>query len=415
MKTKYLLHLIGLVLINGLLFGQSVPLTKCPKHYMLKSGNDPQDSLSIIFNNPDFAGAQIKYTWRNLEPAKDIYDFSLICSDLNFLKSDGKHLIAQIQIKAFNGDPSNLPDYILNDSIYAGGEVSYNNTRTPKRWNLGIITRLGQLYTALADSFNGESYFDGITLTESAGGPDCDTSGDYTPEGLRDGIMQDMNNARNAFDSSKIIIQYLNFFHCIGGQTELAYLVAIADHGDSINVGFGGPDIRIGEQKPVYSFQPNYDGRIPLGNAVQFGDYTYINPYSGDTVTAEEIIYFAADTLKLDYIFWLKRQPFFNNDVVPTLVNHRTDCATGIKGNLMNDNVSIFPNPGNGVFYISLQNAAAKSNLEIYNILGKRIYETFYFKQQTSNKIDLSLQPKGIYFVKIYDSEKIYTEKIVIQ
>ncbi len=50
------------------------------------------------------------------------------------------------------------------------------------------------------------------------------------------------------------------------------------------------------------------------------------------------------------------------------------------------------------------------------NLLGERIYLS-KFKQQTSNEIDLSGYPKGIYFVRQLtdDEENIHTEKIVIQ
>ena len=37
-------------------------------------------------------GAQLKYTWRELEPQKNKYDFSAIRSDHEFLHSKGKKL-----------------------------------------------------------------------------------------------------------------------------------------------------------------------------------------------------------------------------------------------------------------------------------------------------------------------------------
>lgn len=77
--------------------------------------------------------------------------------------------------------------------------------------------------------------------------------------------------------------------------------------------------------------------------------------------------------------------------------------------------LSIYPNPNNGIFSISLQNYVAKSEVEIFNVLGEKIYATSNFKQQTSNEIDLSKFQKGIYFVKIYDGQTILTKKIVIQ
>lgn len=37
------------------------------------------------------------------------------------------------------------------------------------------------------------------------------------------------------------------------------------------------------------------------------------------------------------------------------------------------------------------------------------------FKQQTTNEIDISGFPKGLYIVKFYDGDKINTEKILKQ
>ena len=44
-----------------------------------------------------FEGAQLKYTWRELEPEKDNYNLSIIQSDLDFLTSKGKKLFIQLQ------------------------------------------------------------------------------------------------------------------------------------------------------------------------------------------------------------------------------------------------------------------------------------------------------------------------------
>jgi len=78
-------------------------------------------------------------------------------------------------------------------------------------------------------------------------------------------------------------------------------------------------------------------------------------------------------------------------------------------------NVEIFPNPSNGIFSIQqLVTNNEKQLVEIYNVLGEKIYSTINNKQATCN-IDISQSPKGIYFVKLYDGEKIRTEKIVVQ
>ena len=74
-------------------------------------------------------------------------------------------------------------------------------------------------------------------------------------------------------------------------------------------------------------------------------------------------------------------------------------------------NTLIFPNPSNGNFIIN-----CKRNIytfEIFNVIGEKVFQSEINNQKS--EIDLSLKPKGIYFVKIYDGVEIYTEKIVIQ
>ncbi len=78
--------------------------------------------------------------------------------------------------------------------------------------------------------------------------------------------------------------------------------------------------------------------------------------------------------------------------------------------------ISVYPNPNCGKFKIEINNKITnKINIEICNLLGEKIFASDNFIQQTSNKINLSDSPKGLYFVKVYDGEKKYIEKIVIQ
>jgi len=77
-------------------------------------------------------GAQVKYTWRELEPEKDLYDFSAIDTDLAFLTARGKRLFIQLQDSSFSGSVINVPVYLRKVKAYHGGaapEYSENKTR----------------------------------------------------------------------------------------------------------------------------------------------------------------------------------------------------------------------------------------------------------------------------------------------
>jgi len=80
---------------------------------------------------------------------------------------------------------------------------------------------------------------------------------------------------------------------------------------------------------------------------------------------------------------------------------------------LIGTSLSVYPNPSNGHFTINSNHTL--SNIEIYNLLGERIYKDFKIKLQTSGKIDLSGYAKGIYLIKVYDGTKLTSRKVIIQ
>lgn len=81
----------------------------------------------------------------------------------------------------------------------------------------------------------------------------------------------------------------------------------------------------------------------------------------------------------------------------------------------MQDNIviSIFPNPTSGIFYIA-SSIFTVSTLEIYNVLGEKLYSAKINSEKT--EIDVSNQPKGIYFCKVLlDDGRIEVQKVVVQ
>lgn len=83
--------------------------------------------------------------------------------------------------------------------------------------------------------------------------------------------------------------------------------------------------------------------------------------------------------------------------------------------NYTNENaVNIFPNPAKDKIQIQSLGFSIQL-LEIYNVLGEKVYASSNLKQQVLNEIDLSAFQKGIYFVKIDGDSKTFTRKIVVQ
>ncbi len=79
------------------------------------------------------------------------------------------------------------------------------------------------------------------------------------------------------------------------------------------------------------------------------------------------------------------------------------------------EKILIYPNPSDGKFTIQMNELPEiNSTLEIYNLLGEKIYSR-PLDQQSLIKMDISTQPEGIYFIKVQSADKVYTEKVVVQ
>lgn len=85
-----------------------------------------------------------------------------------------------------------------------------------------------------------------------------------------------------------------------------------------------------------------------------------------------------------------------------------------LKKNTNDSRITIYPNPTKGIFTISSINAGIQS-CQIYNMLGENLFSQ---KSNLTNQIniDLSAQPKGIYFVELFDEKNNHiTKKIIVE
>lgn len=104
-----------------------------------------------------------------------------------------------------------------------------------------------------------------------------------------------------------------------------------------------------------------------------------------------------------------------NTDTIttPVLV---TSCITGSQPlSQSNCNVSVYPNPGNGIFTFSTQNVSANSLLEVYNVLGEKVYSKIT-SSNSSFTLDLRNQAKGVYFYKLISNSVVEKNgKLVVE
>jgi hypothetical protein len=180
---------------------------------------------------------------------------------------------------------------------------------------------------ALGKEFDGK--VEGINLAETA--VDFGESGrlfpkGFTPAAYRDAIVTNMMALKRAFPKS-VTMQYANF---MPGEwlpdKDQSYLRNVYRRAKEMKVGVGGPDLlpyKPGQMNHCYPLIRECAGKVPTGIAVQDGNYQHQNPKTGQPVTISELVGFATEHLKVDYIFWCTQEPFYSQKLIPFLQEQR--------------------------------------------------------------------------------------------
>jgi len=304
-------------------------------HYVFFNRDREKISDAQFLRTKNLEGAQLKYTWRELEREKDGYDFSSITHDLTFLASKGKKLFIQLQDASFDAKIVNVPRYLLEDPRYHGGADKQYSTKddddehavpegwVARRWDPAVQERFQKLLSALGREFDGR--IEGINLAETS--VSFGESGrlfpqGFTPAAYRDAVITNMIALKHAFPKS-VAMQYANF---MPGEWlpagDRGYLRTVYERAKELKVGVGGPDLlphKPGQMSHSYPLIRESAGKIPTGIAVQDGNYGHRNPKTGRPVTIPELVEFATEYLKVDYIFWCTEEPFYSRKLMPYL------------------------------------------------------------------------------------------------
>jgi hypothetical protein len=298
-------------------------------HYVFFNRDRERISDIAFLQTRALEGAQLKYIWRELEPQKDSYNFGDVEHDLAFLRSKGKKLFIQIQDVSFDPRIRPFPRYLLEDPAYGGGADKQYDIRgddeehavpagwAARRWDSSVRDRFHRLLLALGQKFDGR--IEGINLPETA--VDFGSTGrlfpkGFTPEIYCEAIVTNLMVLKRAFPKS-VTLQYANFMP--GRQP---HLERIYEQAKQLKIGLGGPDLlpwKPGQMRNSYPLIQRYAGTVPMGIAVQDGNYEHQNPRTGQQVTIPELIAFATDYLKVDYLFWCTQEPYYSDHLIPFL------------------------------------------------------------------------------------------------
>ncbi|MCE5249063.1 hypothetical protein LLG96_02460 [bacterium] len=323
--------LLMAVVVSGV-YAEETGNYSAPRNFIFFNREHERISETSFLENESIDGAQLKYTWRELEPERDKYELRPLLADLAFLEQHGRRLFLQLQDVSFD-ETVTVPDYLRDDPAFGGGaarkyEFGGDDESRPifdgwvaRRWDPAVRARFIRLLQVLGRELDGR--IEGLNLPETAIG--FGESGRFHPEGFTyesyvEGIKAIMTAARQAFPKS-CVIQYANF---MPGEwlpwTDHGYLRAVYEHAERIGVGVGGPDLlpyRKGQQNHSYPLIAARGPKIMAGIAVQDGNLEDKNPATGKRVTVDELYLYAKDRLRLDYIFWGTQEPYYSNEVLP--------------------------------------------------------------------------------------------------
>jgi hypothetical protein len=301
-----------------------------PLHYVFFSRDHDRIAETSFLQHEGIAGAQLTYTWRELEPERDRYELQPLRDRLAFLERHGKRLIVQLQDVSFS-DRVLVPEYLRTDTTFHGGAArKYEGVDSAarfdgwvaRRWDPAVRGRFIKLLEVLGKEFDGRMA--GLVIPETAVGfhdPKLHPPG-FTYEEYAAGIREMMSGARRAFPRSHVII-YANFMpgEWLPGNDK-GYLRSVYAHAHSIGAGVGGPDILPHRRWQLRHSYPLIAARPPgvvAAVAVQDGNLAEKNPATGERVTVAELYRFAKDYLRLDYIFWGTEEPYYSTEIIPFL------------------------------------------------------------------------------------------------
>ena len=313
---------LGLSLAAMLVSASAQTQAPMPRNFLYTSVSDIS-GIQGTLARPDIEGVQVVYSWKELEPEKDHYDFSRIEHTLQITGAARKKLFVQVQDRFFEPQARNIPLYLQNDPVYGGGLVEQSDNPgmnkkgsgwVAEQWNPALRARYQKLLKELASRFDGQVY--GVNLPESSIDIDMkhDHSG-FSCDKYFDAELDNMKFARGVFHKS-YVVQYINFWPC-EWNNDHKYMSRAFEFAAQNGIGVGGPDIvpyRKGQMMNSYPLFHQYRGKLVLvAMAVQEPTLTYVNPKTGKRFSKDEFQEFARDYLGANMIFWSTSSPWLRH------------------------------------------------------------------------------------------------------
>ncbi|MBM3222167.1 MAG: hypothetical protein FJZ38_26510 [Candidatus Rokubacteria bacterium] len=312
-----------------------------PQHLVFFAHERERIRDAAFLANPRLCGAQLKYTWRELEPQPGEYAFDGIRADLAFLQANGKALWIQLQDVTFD-ERKPVPDWLCTEAYGGGAARKYEGDEKPetedvfdgwvaRRWDPRVQARFAALLEGLGREFDGAIL--GINLAETAigfGDVEATWPQGFTPARYAEAVKENVTAAKRAFPKSHVVL-YANF---LPGEwlpwDDKGFLKSVHAHCAQVGAGVGGPDLRPlakGQQTHILPLLRARAEGVVAALAVQDGNLDEVDKKTGRAMTVQDLLRIAEQDLRLDYLFWGTQEPHYTSAVLPALATEPVGAA----------------------------------------------------------------------------------------
>jgi hypothetical protein len=88
---------------------------------------------------------------------------------------------------------------------------------------------------------------------------------------------------------------------------------------------------------------------------------------------------------------------------------------TGVKENILQSNVVVFPNPSNGLFNLKVPTTTRNYSVEVMDLTGKLVKQQTVTNNAGTTQLNLNGTAKGIYILKIASEGNVATRKLIVE
>ncbi len=180
-------------------------------------------------------------------------------------------------------------------------------------------------------------------------------------------------------------------------------------------------EIMVGDMIGVFNSQGTCVGFVELENTsdnnlvIAFGDDTYTVDIM-DGLEEEEMMNFKLyrPSTEKEYaleVTWNTSMPNYDGVYAIDGMSMISNLKVGSTDISESDfaNVSIYPNPTSGV--LSINGLNGNANVSVTNVHGQLIFNAAL----VNNQLDMSNQPKGVYFIRIYNDDEMMIQKVILK